>query len=92
MKFPKDTERNKGNMWFLKIWYWCHNNKVLHFFYFLDLGHMRSVYINCNRLLNFHVSYYLRLFMMSFKFGLFLLRYYAIDSVSFLSPLLLYSI
>ena len=40
----------------------------------------------------FHVSDFLRLFMMSFKCGLILLRYSSIDSVLFLSPLPSYSI
>ena len=40
---------------------------------------------------NFHVSDFLRLFMMSFKYGLILLRYSSTD-VLFLSPLLSYSI
>ena len=40
----------------------------------------------------FHVSDFLRLFMMSFKRGLILLRYSSIDSVLFLSPLPSYSI
>ena len=39
----------------------------------------------------FHESDFLRLFMMSFKCGLILLRYSSIDSVLFLSPLLSYS-
>ena len=39
----------------------------------------------------FHVSDFLRSFMISFKYGLILLRYSSPDSV-FLSPLLLYSI
>ena len=40
----------------------------------------------------FHVSDYLGLFMVSFKYGLILLRYSSFDSVLFLSPLLSYSI
>ena len=39
----------------------------------------------------FHVSDFLRSFMISFKYGLVLLRYSSTDTV-FLSPLLLYSI
>ena len=46
------------------------------------------VIVNCN----FHVSDFLRLFMLSFKYGLILLRYSSMDSVLFLSPLLSYSI
>ena len=42
--------------------------------------------------LNFYVSDFLRLFMMSFKYGLILLRYSSADSVLFPSPLLSYSI
>ena len=38
--------------------------------------------------LTFRVSDFLRLFMISFKCGLILLRYSSIDSVLFLSPLL----
>ena len=38
------------------------------------------------------VSDFLRLFMMSFKYGLILLRYFSTDSILFLSPLLSYSI
>ena len=34
----------------------------------------------------FHVSYFLRLLMMSFKYGLILLRYSSTDSLLFLSP------
>ena len=37
----------------------------------------------------FHVSDILRLFIMSFKYGLILLRYYLTDSVLFLSTLLI---
>ena len=40
----------------------------------------------------FYVSDFLRLFMMSFKYRLILLRYSSTDSVLFLSQLLLYSI
>ena len=40
----------------------------------------------------FHVSDLLRSFIMSFKYGLILLRYSLTDSVLFLSPLLSYSI
>ena len=40
----------------------------------------------------FHVSDFLRLFMISFKYGLILLRYFSTDSVLFPSPLLSYSI
>ena len=40
----------------------------------------------------FHVSDFLRLFMISFKYGLILLRYSLIESVLFLSLLLSYSI
>ena len=36
----------------------------------------------------FHGSNFLRLFMMSFKYGLILLRYSLTDSALFLSPLL----
>ena len=39
----------------------------------------------------FHISDFLRSFMMSFKYGLILLRYSSIDRILFLSPLLLYS-
>ena len=39
-----------------------------------------------------HVSDFLRLFMMSFKYGLISLRYSSIDSVLFLWPLFLFSI
>ena len=39
----------------------------------------------------FHVQGFLRLFMMSLKYGLILLRYSSTDSVSFKSPLLSYS-
>ena len=39
----------------------------------------------------FHVQDFLRLFMMSLKYGLILLRYSSTDSVSFISPLLSYS-
>ena len=39
---------------------------------------------------NFHVSEFLRLFVMSFKYGLILLRYSSTDSALFLSPLLLH--
>ena len=40
---------------------------------------------------NYIRSFQLRLFMMSFKYGLLLLRYSSTDSVLFLSELLLYS-
>ena len=40
----------------------------------------------------FHVSDFLRLFMMSFKYGLILLRYSSTDIVLFLSPFPSYSI
>ena len=40
----------------------------------------------------FHVSEFLRLFMMSFKYSLILLRYSSTDSVLLLSPILSYSI
>ena len=40
----------------------------------------------------FHVSDFLRLFMMSFKLGLILLRYSSTDNVLFLSLLLSYSL
>ena len=40
----------------------------------------------------FHVSDFLRLFMMSFRYGLILLRYSSTDSALFLSLLLLYPI
>ena len=39
-----------------------------------------------------HVSDFLRLFMMSFKYGLILLRYSSTGSILFLSPLLSYSV
>ena len=41
---------------------------------------------------NFHVSDFLRLFMISFKYGLTSLGYTSIDSALLLSPLLSYSI
>ena len=41
--------------------------------------------------LNFQVSSLFRLFMISFKYGLTLLRYYSTGSASFWSPLLSYS-
>ena len=40
----------------------------------------------------FHVSFFLRLLMMSFKYGLILLTYCSTDSVVFLSPILSYLI
>ena len=40
----------------------------------------------------FHVSDFLGFFVVSFKYGLILLRYSSFDSVLFLSPLLSYSI
>ena len=40
----------------------------------------------------FHVSDYLRLFMISFIYGLICSRYSSVNSVLFLSPLLSYSI
>ena len=40
----------------------------------------------------FQVEDFLRLFMMSFNYGLILLRYSSTDNVLFLSPLLSYSI
>ena len=43
-------------------------------------------------LLFVYVSDFLRLFMMSFKYGLILLKYYLIDKVLFISLLLSYSI
>ena len=38
----------------------------------------------------FHVLDFFRLSMISFKYGLILLRYFSADSVLFLPPLLLY--
>ena len=40
----------------------------------------------------FHVSDFLRLFVISFKYDLILLRYFSTDYVLFLLPLLSYSI
>ena len=39
----------------------------------------------------FHLPDFLRLFMMSFEYGLILLRYSSTDGILFLSPLLSYS-
>ena len=54
-----------------------------------SLGEIKSIAI-VNWI--FHVSDFLRLFMISFKYGLNLSRYSLTDSVLFLSPLLLYSV
>ena len=55
---------------------------------------LSMIEINAFAIVNWitHVSYFFRLFMMSFKYGLTLLRYPLTDSVLSLSFLLLYSI